>query len=377
MKKKCFYMGGTLLIGVIVCVSVFFLLRERKGNELQRQLPPTTVRHRNREASPNKNLPQQGKNPDARPIPIEKIIQQNKSQMMSILSEKQLANPEIQKRLALMDSPAYREFMKDAYATGLNQRKMNDFWESQGFRVKREYPEMFRHYFPTGEPEDYDQKMRLKIAEMFLTQEPVDLTDPLAAARQRLNVVSELIKDKTDAVWYLGRFGDEWDGPMQGVMGVEQGEERRNAATEWMIDIQRNAASIVEAAETAGVGQASAPSWDMSSVVESSSAPHSETEVSTTVDTSERDPMTGAEIERSLTRQPPDIPQNQKPDTPSELPSNLEASLKSQFSSERFDRAMSTLEQYGPEEGLRRLRQSDPDFAKQVEQHRNREEVSK
>lgn len=55
----------------------------------------------------------------------------------------------------------------------------------------------------------------------------------------------------------------------------------------------------------------------------------------------------------------------------------FEAALKAQFTSDRFERVMSTLNQYGPEEGLRRLRENDPEVAKQVEQHRSRGEVLK
>ncbi len=147
-----------------------------------------------------------------------------------------------------------------------------------------------------------------------------------------------------------------------------------------MADVQRNAASIVVAAEKAGgdvpESQPAVPSWDMSSVMESPSASHSETEMPTTLDTSESAPMTNAEIraeiESSLTPQPPDIPTAPSPDKLGEIQSNLEASLKLQFSSERFERAMNTLERYGPEEGLRRLRENDPEVAKQIEQHRNR-----
>ena len=48
----------------------------------------------------------------------------------------------------------------------------------------------------------------------------------------------------------------------------------------------------------------------------------------------------------------------------------LETTLRERFSSERFKRAMSTLERYGPEEGFRRLRESDPEIAKQIENYR-------
>ncbi len=45
----------------------------------------------------------------------------------------------------------------------------------------------------------------------------------------------------------------------------------------------------------------------------------------------------------------------------------LETELRTQFSPDRFNRAMKTLNQYGPQEGLRRLKSSDPEVAKQVE----------
>lgn len=48
----------------------------------------------------------------------------------------------------------------------------------------------------------------------------------------------------------------------------------------------------------------------------------------------------------------------------------LETTLKERLSSERFERAIGTLERYGQEEGLRRLRESDPELAKQIESSR-------
>lgn len=62
------------------------------------------------------------------------------------------------------------------------------------------------------------------------------------------------------------------------------------------------------------------------------------------------------------------------PDPPA-LPTEpeFENTLKERFSSDRFDRAMDTLERYGPEEGLRRLRESDPEIARQMEQRHNRD----
>lgn len=381
MKKQWFYVCGAVLAGIAVCVSVWFSLREHKGRQIQGQRHLTSPRQHNGRTTENRNGPQLGKNPDEIPMDTKERMQRVKSQMMSMYSEEQLANPETQRMFAVMDSPKYHDFVEKHLATGSppNYGEWNDFWESQGVSVKREYPEMFRHYFPTGEPEDYDKEMRLKIAEMFFATKPVDLTDPEAAARQRREVIRQLIKNGgADVAWYLGRFGDEWDGPIL----FDQENTRRNAATEWVKAVQQNAASIVASAERAGgaalESQGFASSWDMSAVGESPSAPHSGTEMPATLDTKETGRLTNtefeAEIESSLTPQKTDIPTASSPDKPGEIQSNLEASLKEQFSSERFDRVMSTLERYGPEEGLRRLRESDPEVAKQIERHRKREE---
>ena len=241
------------------------------------------------------------------------------------------------------------------------------------------FDKMFRKAFPTGEPEDYEPEMRLKMAELFLTAKPVDLTSPIEAALQRQKVFNKFVReDNRNGAWVFGQFDIDFDGAIR----VEQADMERTPALEWMTDVQQNAASIVAAAEqTRGDAlEASAPSWDMSSVMESPSTSHGKTEMPTTFDTNEHAPVPDVEIEaaieKSLTSQPREVPPDERPDTPSEIQSNLETTLKSQFSSERFERAMDTLERYGPEEGIHRLRENDPEVAKQIEQHQNRKEVS-
>ncbi len=65
-----------------------------------------------------------------------------------------------------------------------------------------------------------------------------------------------------------------------------------------------------------------------------------------------------------------------EPPTPT-TEEGIETALKAQFSPERFELAMSTLERYGPEEGLRCLRENDPEVAKQIEGLRNGVENSR
>ena len=158
------------------------------------------------------------------------------------------------------------------------------------------------------------------------------------------------------------------------------GNTENNPAFEWVKDVQRNAASIVAAAKQAGVNvpetQASAPSWDMSSVMESPSVSSD----ATTGESSSISPSLPDGLARPTISKPetdtaaaPDLTDVPLARTTLPTVEGLEASLKEQFSSERFEQAMDTLERYGPEEGLRRLRENDPEVAKQVERHRSGE----
>ena len=383
--KNSFYVFIVLLIGIAVCVSVWFFLKEHKN----RGLPTHENSSREHQSgAPTNNRVTPAQNPDGNPgedsLTIEeKVARHNKSTFKSMRSAEELAIPRVQNLLKAMDSPEYLEYLKDMRINGPSYRKWNDFLESQGLSVKREYPERFRKYFPTGEPEDYEPEMRLKIAKLFLAAEPVNLTDPLEAARQRLKVVNKFKdKDERHRPWLFGRFGDNgFDGPAV----IEREGVESNPALVWVAAIQHNAASIVAAAEQAGGEhsdeiESSASSWDLSSVMESPSVSSDATtrERSSVsppaIDALEPPAISKPETDAAAT---PGLGLTDGPKAPAVLPTVevLEASLKEQFSPERFERAMSTLEQYGPEEGLRRLRESDPEVAIQIERHRNREEA--
>ena len=362
--RKVIIVFSALLIGVVICVSVWFFLREYNAMDLQEQNQQSVLtisQDANNEISkPNRRAPITRE---------EKVAQQSRKKFKFILSEEQLAKPHFQKMFEVMDSPEYAEL-----SSFPSMHEWKDLLESKGFPVTRGYPGLFTNHPPFMSLEDYEPIVRHGLAELFLAADPVDMTDPEAAVAHRLEIFSKLNNVVAEGqAWFMERFGDDWVEIIRPREGMEN-----NPAVIWVADIQQNAASIVAAAEqTRGDAlEASAPSWDMSDVVESPSASHSETEVPTTPDTSGSVPMTDAEIEaaieKSLTPQLPDTPTAKSPDTPGNLQSNLENTLKSRFSSERFERAMSTLEQYGPEEGLRRLRENDPEVAKQIEQHRNR-----
>ncbi len=268
------YVFSALLIGIALCVSAWFLLKEHKDRRISTHENSSSEYQ---SGSPINNRVTPAQNPDGNPgeeqlTPEERIARRGKRNFTSIHSEEGLATPRAQQLLKAMDSPELLEYLKDMRINGPSFRKWNNFLESQGLSVTREFPEMFRKYFPTGEPVDYDPEMRLKMAKLFLSQEPVDLTDPIAAAMQRMKVVRELkSKDKRYAPWLFGRFGDGFDG----YRLIEREGVESNPTLIWVSDVQRNAASIVAAAEAAGgdvpESQGAAPSWDLSSVMKNPS----------------------------------------------------------------------------------------------------------
>ena len=382
--KKSIYVSGPLLAGIIVCMSVFFGLREHKERELQGK---SNFTFQNNGIAASLTAPRG--NPEEELLtPEERIVQRAKNNFMSLYSEDELATPEKQKMLEVMNSPEYLEYIENFREKGYRFRQSAEFWESHGFPLDRQvFKDAFRKNFPTGEPEDYEPEMRLKMAKLFLSTEQVDLTDLMKAHLQRQEVFLKFIReDYRNIGWLSGQFGIDHDGGM--LAGWEEGAES-NLAFVWMTDVQRNATSIVAAAEAAGIDtpkvqQASASSWDMSSVMENPSvsadattgespsiSPPATDALSSSVITN---PETGA-----VSTPAPDLPD--VPKAPTNFPTveglrsesfQLEASLKEQFSPERFERAMDTLDRYGTEEGLRRLRENDPEVASQIEQHRNR-----
>ena len=393
VTRKVVLMCSAVLLGITVCMSLWLFLREHKtrnftNNELITERINTGQAKKNTDE--NQGDEPRHKAPAGGDIAfhlltleerVESIAQMAKSNYISMLSEEELARPDIQKWIDVYNSLEYRELIKDMMENSSNfRRKFWDVLESQGISVDRGvFAAVFRKVFPTGEPEDYEPEMRLEMAKLFLAAEPVDLTDPEAAALQRLEVYSKFMKQSDqNFAWLAGRFDADFDAGFDaGLDGVLRTES--NPTLEWVRDVQHNAVSIIanaEAAEDPGTDtDPSASSWDLSSVMESPS----ESSDATTGESQSIFPPVPDGLARPAISKPetdtavaPGL--TNVPKTPTELPTveGLEASLKEQFSSERFERAMSTLERYGPEEGLRHLRENDPEVASQIEQHRNR-----
>ena len=254
--------------------------------------------------------------------------------------------PHMQKLKKVLNSPAYVEYVKkQAEKPGWNAVLWWELHESLGIphTGRRVQAESFRKYFPDGgDYADYEPLMRKRVAEIAL-EKPTRTTTQV-----------------------LSRFNDDFANMVcsQGYFNGYEGEY------EWGDAIRQNAASIV--AEPTPWDVHTAPSATEPTITGETRTTdiadeHADTQLPPPRDTApslekvERIPQSDAEIEAALTEHL--LPAAPEPPTDAQF----EKVLRTQFSPQRFTRAMQILQRYGPAEGLRRLQAADPEVAAQVE----------
>ena len=253
--------------------------------------------------------------------------------------------PHMQKLKKVLNSPAYMEYVKkQAEKPGWNAVLWWELHESLGIphTGRRVQAEAFRKYFPDGgDYADYEPLMRKRIAEIALEDPAQDTADVL----RRFNA------DFANQVWSQGYFN-----------GYE-GEY------EWGDAIRQNAASIVAEPTPWDVNTspgATEPASTGETRTTDIAKENADTQLPPPRDTApslekvERIPQSDAEIEAALAEQL----RTAAPELPTDA--QLEKTLRTQFSPQRFTRAMQTLQRYGPAEGLRRLQAADPEVAAHV-----------
>ena len=256
-----------------------------------------------------------------------------------------------------MQSPEYLEYKRkqDAIFPGFNLVLWWDFLESQGIKSSaRELQQKnFRESFPTGDYADYEPMMRKKLAELFLELDfQPDVTDAQTAREYTLAVLSQFRSDWGNKVWMRGYFNG-YDGDVA-----------------WADNIRQNAADIV--VELTPVDNDPSPpptesTFTLNTVdVEEEvggtvSLPNTNTEALSAPKDLPEVPQTIQETESELVKQ--------RISDMSGLPTEAEFrnTLHQHFSPERLNRAMETLNRYGPKEGLRQLKKSDPEVATRLE----------
>ena len=261
-----------------------------------------------------------------------------------------------QRLAAAMASPAYLEYSRQqAEQTGFNVILWWEFLEAAGITHNGRILQAaaFDKYFPDGgDYADYEPMMRLAVAEMFLEDPSLSVMDVL----QRFNAT------QSNRVWRFGYFN-----------GYE-GEY------EWGAHIRQDAARIVANAYSPQSAEMPSPTHSQPTATEMfpidggsetgasvTGAPDALQEEMPAFEVIEALPQTLEEFEAQFFKQlDAGIP---------ELPNEaqVEASLRDRFSPERFNTAVETLHRYGPRDGLRRLKTTDPEVAAYFERYLQRD----
>ena len=263
----------------------------------------------------------------------------------------------VQERLkAAMASPAYEAYTrKQAERLGFNVVLYWEFLEAAGITHNGRILQAaaFEKHFPDGGSyTDYEPMMRRAVAEMFLEDPAASVTDVL----QRFNA------DQPNRVWRFGYFNG-YEGEYEWGKGIQRDAATIVAnATHPNVPSELSDPRVPESLETEGfstdVGEAVRPPdlsdipAEMPSVAEIETLPESFDALET-------------QFFQALETEIPAFPTDAR----------LETQLRERFSPERFDTAAQTLHRYGPEEGLRRLKASDPEVATHIERFLRREDA--
>ena len=279
--------------------------------------------------------------------------------MVRLVRENYAKNPHpMQKRwLAYVESEEGRAFF-DSFPTTdewFEKSKSFGFFDSPALQAARD--RLYRKFFPTGTVDENEPIIRDIMRDAILEYELYTEAEP----SQHLNsfVLIDLLGEDKYVAWVEKKFGSEPPSASQEWVNSTF-EEVRLAERAKYLASEKNDTTVSIDDSTASERpkpEIEVPPWDG----QTPANPRDPSEDILTVEDILSDDVTtqqtGIETLAPTSPEAPELP-NRK---------SLETALRTQFSPDRFNRAVKTLNQYGPQEGLRRLKDSDPEVAKQVE----------
>ena len=339
MKIRLVYAIGSLFILSILGVFLWGMLQPKE------KLPMVIYKTVTPEPDATETAQEAGPLQAENPLTVEEKVEQSKV-LLDALQDN--SNPYTQKLQKALNSPEYLEYLKSQEGTfGVNLTAWWDFLESQGLSSGRSLQQKeFRKRFTVGDAADYEPEMRKKVAELALANPELDTVGLLQTFWRQ-------DEDRSNYIWsrqhFNGHVGD----------------------FDWVENIRQNAASILsESARTEAdidtvalptpstVAPEFGPIDGIEESTDSASAPRAVTGPPTDIEpVSESSEVLKAELTKSIFAERPDISTN----------ADFEKTLRERFSPERFTTAMQTLTQYGPKDGLQRLKESDPEVATHIE----------
>ena len=342
-----------LIIGIVVLTGTLWLfLRQTPSPEIRTVYKTTPVSKTSEVQLPHTHAQEK---PHSHDEDTPHTHERPSDSMIRLVRENYAKNPHPkQKRwLAYVESEEGRAFF-DSFPTTdewFEKSKSFGFFDSPALRAARD--QLYRKHFPTGTVDENEAIIRDLMRDAILEYEHHKEVEP--SRHRTSSALIDLLGEDKYVAWIEKKFGSQPPSASQEWVNSTF-EEIRLAEREKYLAAQGN--------------DTTASTNDFTPESEIEAPPADEQTPANTRDPSENiltvedilsdDANTQQAGIETLTPTSPEAP---------ELPNHksLETALRTQFSPERFNRAMTTLNQYGPQEGLRRLKESDPEVAKQVE----------
>ena len=288
--------------------------------------------------------------------PIDSMIQLVKDQIG------ETSNPKALSWLTYLESEEGRAFFD-------NMPSSDEWFEkSKSFGFFQETPELqawrerrYRKFFPTGTVDENESVIRDMMKDAIREHE--HHKEEAYSRGRNSGVLLELLMDDKYHAWVIRKFGSQPPSSREWINSTF--EEVRLAERENYLAAQKNGttAPINDFTETERP-QSERPQSEIELPPGDGQTPANTLDISEDLLTVEDMLIDDVNTQQSgIEKLTPTSPVS--PELPTKK--RLETALRKQFSPERFHRALQTLNRYGPGEGLRRLKDTDPEVAKQVE----------
>lgn len=290
--------------------------------------------------------------PGTHPFNVEARHKASLAGFISRATPDELVDPRFQKAIEIQLSQPYINLINNgANADELFNFQLGEFEKlagRDGSHIRNPNQRYFRKYFPTGTHEDHEPEMRARLTTLIEKN-----------GGYSSEVLSEFMQDRRAGVWFYTR----------GLKYDSKRDVDKSVNVDWIRDVRANAMGLTEAESMDMDVEMPIPDILPLSEFDTINA-GSEQQVSP------KKPILN--ILKSVTDNSDTQSQPTRPSLPEPSPTpsashllatdaEVEVSLREHFSPQRFNKAISTLDQYGPEEGLRRIKESDPEVGKHIE----------
>lgn len=274
-----------------------------------------------------------------------------------VLTEEELASPDWQEWMPLVESPEFAVFLE---TNPTSFTDFFDFYESQGMKSYKSevfgmFQDMFAEHFPEKNAAALEPRMRQELSVIF-TEDNMEFE----------KAIQDFLAEEQNIAWVMEHFEGDFLEFGKWAVTVNENPVPLPTDTPTVVENVENSEALISTGNELPDNPTFSEAFQDPQNGEQTNQeplPVTEDPLSTLADM-EHLIKSDAELEAEFLK----LLEQSFPEA-SKLPTivEFEKDLRERFSPQRFNTAMQTLNHYGPEEGLRKLKESDPEVAMHFE----------